>query len=176
VDAHKNFAYSTVAAAPSPAAAGTSLDVASGDGTKFPTPPFNATVWPSGAQPTTSNAEIVRVSAIVGDTLTIARSQESTSARSVVVGDQIAATITVKTITDLENIKLFQNEYVSSEDETIRANSQVIIEDFYEIGSGFVTELASTALLAIDTDSDETIGFNYGVDPYGGFIEILTTA
>lgn len=102
VDAHKNFAYSAVATAPSPATSGTSLVVTSGDGAKFPTPPFNATVWPTGANPTVANAEIVRVTAISTDTLTITRAQESSSARTVVAGDQIAATITAKTLTDIE--------------------------------------------------------------------------
>lgn len=102
-DAHKNFAYSLVATAPSPATSGTSLVVSSGDGAKFPTPPFNATIWPIGLQPTTSNAEIVRVTNISTDTLTITRTQESSSARSVIIGDQIAATITVKTLTDVES-------------------------------------------------------------------------
>jgi len=60
-DVHKNFAYSTVATAPSPASSGTSLVVQAGDGAKFPTVPFNATVWPAGLQPLTTNAEIVRV-------------------------------------------------------------------------------------------------------------------
>lgn len=101
-DAHKNFAYSTVATAPSPASSGTSLVVAAGDGSKFPTPPFNATVWPASTQPTTSNAEIVRVTAISTDTLTIARTQESSSARTIVAGDQIAHTVTAKTMTDAE--------------------------------------------------------------------------
>jgi hypothetical protein len=101
-DAHKNFAYSTVATAPSPATTGTSLVVPSGDGSKFPTPPFNATVWPTAANPLTTNAEIIRCTAIVTDTLTIARAQEGSTARSIVTGDQIAATITAKTLTDLE--------------------------------------------------------------------------
>lgn len=115
-DAHSNFAYSTVATAPSPASSGTSLVVASGDGAKFPTAPFNATVWPASAQPLTSNAEIVRVTAISTDTLTITRAQESTSARSIGVGDQIAATITAKTITDVENagIVLLASSLLSS--------------------------------------------------------------
>ncbi len=102
-DAHKNFAYSTVATAPSPATTGTSLVVASGEGTRFPTAPFNATVWPTGEQPTTANAEIVRVTAISTDTFTITRKQESTSARKIVVGDQIAATITAQSLSDIEN-------------------------------------------------------------------------
>ena len=52
--------------------------------------------------PTPSNAEIVRVTAVAGDTLTITRAQEGTSARTVIIGDQIAATVTVKTFTDIE--------------------------------------------------------------------------
>jgi microcystin-dependent protein len=102
-DAHKNFAASLVATAPSPATSGTSLVVTGGDGTKFPTPPFNATIWPVGVQPTAANAEIVRVTAISTDTFTIARQQEGASARTVVVGDQISANITARTLTDAEN-------------------------------------------------------------------------
>lgn len=101
-DAHKNFAYSTVATAPDPATTGTSLVVAAGDGALFPTAPFNATVWPTGTQPTAANAEIVRVTVVSTDTLTITRAQEGSGARSIVVGDQIAATITAKTLTDAE--------------------------------------------------------------------------
>lgn len=101
-DAHKNFAYSTVATPPSPAGTGTSLVVQAGDGGLFPVPPFNATVWPFGDQAFAFNAEIVRVTAISGDSLTIMRAQEGTSARLIGVNDQIAATITAKTLTDAE--------------------------------------------------------------------------
>lgn len=101
-DAHANFAYSTVATAPSPATSGTSLVVAAGDGAKFPAVPFNATICPASTQPTTTNAEIVRVTARSTDTLTITRAQESTSARTVVVGDQIFASITAQTLVDAE--------------------------------------------------------------------------
>lgn len=104
-DAHKNFAYSTVATAPSPATSGTSLVVSSGDGAKFPLIPFNATVWPVGVQPTTANAEIIRVTGISTDTFsTIVRAQEGTSARSIQVGDQISANITAKVLQDVETI------------------------------------------------------------------------
>lgn len=101
-DAHNNFAYSLVATAPVPAASGTSLVVTAGQGALFPTPPFNVTVWPTGTMPLSTNAEIVRVTVKVGDTFTIVRTQESTSARTIVVGDQIAETITAKTLTDVE--------------------------------------------------------------------------
>lgn len=102
-DAHKNFAYSTVGVAPSPVASGTSLDVAVGDGALFSAPPFNCTVWPAGSSPRSSNAEIVRVTGKTGDTFTIIRAQEGSSARSIIAGDQIAQTITAKTITDIED-------------------------------------------------------------------------
>lgn len=101
-DAHANFAISAVATAPSPASSGTSLVVTAGQGARFPAVPFNATVWPSGSSPDPSNAEIVRVTARTTDTLTIVRAQEGTTARSVVVGDLIAATITKKTLDDIE--------------------------------------------------------------------------
>jgi hypothetical protein len=101
MDAFKNFAISAVATAPSPASAGTSLVVTSGHGARFPAPPFNVTIWPSAALPDPTNAEIVRVTAIATDTLTITRAQESTSARTVVVGDLLAATITQKALDDL---------------------------------------------------------------------------
>ena len=90
----RNFSYSTVATPPSPAASGTSLSVQAGHGARFPDVPFRATVWPSSDIPTQSNAEIVDVTGLVGDAFTIARSQEGSSARSIIIGDQIAAVLT----------------------------------------------------------------------------------
>lgn len=113
-DAHANFAYSLVATAPSPATSGTSLVVTAGQGTRFPAVPFNATIWPVNTIPTPANAEIVRVTARSTDTLTITRAQESTTARTVVVGDQIAATITAKTFTDIENSTVLSSSAIAS--------------------------------------------------------------
>jgi len=106
-DTHKNLAISTVVT--SPGTAGASLSVTTGEGSRFPIVPFNATVWPSGQAPTPANAEIVRVTAIAGDTLTITRGQEATTARAIVAGDLIAATITAKTLTDIETGVNFPN-------------------------------------------------------------------
>lgn len=104
MDPHRNFAIGTISTAPSPAASGTSLTLSSGQGALFPSEAgFNATVWPAGAVPSVSNAEIVRVTAIVGDVFTIERQQEGTSARSIGAGDQFALTITAKSLTDIEN-------------------------------------------------------------------------
>lgn len=101
LDAFKNLSFTTVATAPSPAASGTSLDVAAGTGTRFPAVPFNATVWPANTMPDPTTAEIVRVTGIATDTLTITRTQEGTSARTIVAGDQIAATVTALTLDTL---------------------------------------------------------------------------
>lgn len=107
-DPHINFGYSSVATAPSPATSGLSLVVQTGDGAKFPASgAFNVTVWATGAQPTTANSEIVRVASRSGDTFTLAARAQETSfggpaARTIVVGDQIALTITAKTLQDIE--------------------------------------------------------------------------
>jgi hypothetical protein len=143
-DAHKNFASSLVATAPSPASSGTSLVVTAADGAKFPAVPFNATIWPASAQPTTANAEIVRVTGISTDTFTITRAQESSSARTVVIGDQIAATITAKTLTDVE-----LNVYVTTADQTIPATTEVIFESYLELSASFFYELSADAILVI---------------------------
>ncbi len=85
----KNFSYSTVATAPSPATSGTSLVVSAGEGALFSVGQ-PAVIYPTGVPPLASQAEIVMVTNVSTDTLTITRAQEGTSARTVVVGDQIA--------------------------------------------------------------------------------------
>ena len=93
MDALKNFAYSLVATAPSPATSGTSLIVTTGQGSYFPATPFDATIWPAGVQPSNTNAEIVRVTNVSTDTLTITRAQYGTTAQAITVGYQIAQTV-----------------------------------------------------------------------------------
>jgi hypothetical protein len=102
VDQVVNFAYSTVATSPIPDTTGLSLSVAEGTGSLFPTPPFNATAWPPNVQPLKSNAEIVRVTAVDGDTFTIERAQEDTDAQTITVGWQIAQNITKELIDQIE--------------------------------------------------------------------------
>ena len=100
-DTHSLFGYSTVATAPSPANSGTSLVVASGDGSKFAIGQ-NVVVCPANTIPLSSNAEAVRITNISTDTLTITRQQEGTSARSILVGDQIFNAITPLVLTVIE--------------------------------------------------------------------------
>lgn len=102
-DAHLNFAVSLIAVAPIPAASGTTFNVTAGEGALFPAAPFNVVVWPAGANPTASNAEVLRVTSKgTGDNWTATRVQESSVARSIALGDQISAAITAKLLTDIE--------------------------------------------------------------------------
>lgn len=116
LEALTNFAYSTVATAPSPASSGTSLVVQSGDGAKFPNPPFWIVVWAAGANPLTTNAEVCAVTAVSTDTLTIVRAQDGSSARSIVVGDQVMLGMTAAL---LEQIRLNPKVYGRFYDEFV---------------------------------------------------------
>ncbi len=101
-----NLAYSTIPSggAPSPTGSGSSLKVASAaDRATFPTPPFMATVWPSGVAPTLSNAEIVQINGTTStDGFTMVRAQGGTTAKNIVAGWQIAATVTITPFDDIE--------------------------------------------------------------------------
>lgn len=102
-DAHVNFGYSLVATPPSPALSGGSLVLRAGDGALLPAVSFNMIVWPVEQLPLASNAEIVRVAVVNGDTLTILRAQEGSTAKAILAGYQVAVGITEKTITDIES-------------------------------------------------------------------------
>src|SRR3954469_5997730 len=95
-DAHANLAYTTVVTAPTPPSSGLTLVVTSA--VSFPATPFNAIIWPASAQATTANSEIVRVTNIATNTLTITRQSEvlAGGARTILVGDQIANVATKK--------------------------------------------------------------------------------
>lgn len=120
-DSHKNFAVGTVATAPSPATSGTSLTL-SADFNPAPTPPYNVIICPSGSQPTAANAEVARVTGDSSGVLTITRAQEGSTARTVIVGDQVCAGITAKTLTDIETA-IPVVAYVQLSDTTLGSNA-----------------------------------------------------
>jgi hypothetical protein len=103
-DPVRNFAFTTVEVAPTPADTGTAITPV--DPTLFPDPTdegfFNVVVFPEGEQPNIDNAEIIRVRSFSsGEWDEIEREQEDTQAREIQVGDQIMLGVTAKTITDL---------------------------------------------------------------------------
>lgn len=88
----KNGATTTVATAPTPATSGTTLTVATGTGTRL----FAgmAVLHPSSAVPTAANMEVVTITDVTGDVVTMTRAQESSAARTVVVGDTLTQGLT----------------------------------------------------------------------------------
>lgn len=117
-DPHGNGIFTHVAVAPSPATSGTTLTVTAGYGATIAallalagtTGQVNAVVYPDGSTPGLGNTpEILRVTGVAGDVITIARAQEgwslqAPSARSIVVTDILSFSITAKHFQDLERV------------------------------------------------------------------------
>lgn len=86
-----NNASSTIAAAVGPG--DTSMSVASGEGTKFPT--LAAGDWfPATAITASGAVEIVKVTARAGDVMTVTRAQDGTAARAFAAGDALELRMT----------------------------------------------------------------------------------
>lgn len=88
-------------------AAATSIVLQAGQGSRLPAPSFNLIWWNSTDYPNPANdpnVEIVRVTGVATDTLTITRAQESTSASTKNTGGKtysLVLGITAKMITDI---------------------------------------------------------------------------
>lgn len=87
-----NLATSTLAAGI--AAGATSITVPAGEGARFPVPNEEGQWFPLLLVGGTGLFEIVRCTARFGDTLTIARAQEGTTAKAFVAGDRVDLRIT----------------------------------------------------------------------------------
>lgn len=99
MDVRQNFGYSTIQNTPS--TGGTSFIVETGHGTRF-LANTNVVVCPLGERPTVDNAEVVRITGISTDTLTVTRAQEGTSAVDVDTSYQVFDAITKKDFDDIE--------------------------------------------------------------------------
>ena len=162
--AKNNFTITTVATAPSPATSGTSLVVAAGTGSLFA---LNepAIIFPVNDQPLVANAEIVMVTNVATDTLTITRTQESTSARTIVEGDIIIQGITAKDWNDL--ITLVSGKITAFAD----PNADRIV--FWDDSAGaFAALTASTGL----TISGTNMTVRTSSATQTGIVELATTA
>lgn len=94
MDDISNFAYSTVAVAPSPPTSGTTCVCQTGDGVNFPTPPFDLVFWPPNAKATAANAEITRCTGVSSDSFTFTRGAYGTTNQSIAAGWQMSQNIT----------------------------------------------------------------------------------
>lgn len=147
-DAHANFAQSSVSTPPSPALSGTSLHVLPTTGSQFPATPFNASAWPNGSVPSDYNTEIVRVTNITGDVLTIVRAQEGTTAQPIDTTYVVGASVTVKTLTDIESAVATATAGVTSLGAAIG-----YLEEFIASSSGPVVVANSSAQTTLSSIS-----------------------
>ena len=81
----QNLAVGIVATAPTPATSGTTIVLQSGHGATFPSAPFYATLTPPNQISSSLNSEIVLVTTVSTDTLTVVRAQKGTTAKSIAV-------------------------------------------------------------------------------------------
>jgi hypothetical protein len=162
MDAHKNFAYALVGVAPAPAASGLQVTLEAGGGARMPAVPFNATVCPPNVVPLPGNAEVVRVTNVVGDVCTIVRAQEASNARAIAIGDQFFAAITAKTLTDVEqavDAVSAQLAVVSgqvSAETAARTAKDDVLSQALSVVSTAVSNVLSIALLASSLAASET--------------------
>ncbi len=120
-----NNADTTLGSAISPTA--TAITVASGTGAKFPAPAtgqyFTATLFSS---PTGLPNEIVRVTARAGDTMTVVRGQEGTTAQAWSVGDTLSNFVTAEFLNQLVDAGSLQSQSGNYAQDTGTANVAAI--------------------------------------------------
>jgi hypothetical protein len=103
-DAHANGASSSVATLPTPANSGVTLGLTPGTGVKFSaTPPYDCTITnPTGEK------EIVRVTGLTTDTITMIRAYEAIGGQqspiNIAAGATVVQSVTTKTLTDIEGL------------------------------------------------------------------------
>lgn len=139
-----NLGYATIAVAPSPATSGTSLTVANGLGSLFPSSNFTVTIYPPNTPPLASNAEICLVSSRTGDVFTIVRAQEGTTAKTIATGWQIANTATKIAFTDIQNAMI---QFVSA-GSTKAGASEVVFSNSNGISFGANGQTITAAVAA----------------------------
>lgn len=134
----KNNAFSTLAS--SITASNTGIVVAAGEGSRFPTLTsgdyFYATLESTGG-----TTEIVKVTARSGDTMTIVRAQEGTSAQSFLTGSRIELRVTVGNVEGGTYTPAGTSAVARVIQDKLR--ERVSVKDFGAVGDGVTDDTAA---------------------------------
>lgn len=125
--------------------ASTSIALAAGDGSKFPTLGAGD-YFPATISKPDGTLEIVRVTARSGDTLTVTRAQEGTTALAFDAGSLIELRLTAAIVEALEN---------SYDKQTITANTVLDTNTEYVTGNGL--RIVNGAILKIPNTTKLTV-------------------
>jgi hypothetical protein len=160
-DVAKNFAKGTLVAGIDDT--DTELTVDTGQGLRFPATPFNAVIWNVTDFPDPAddpNVEIVRVTAISTDTLTITRAQEGTAAaehNSEGKAYQIVAPLTAKVINDLGTIILMDLVSFVGTVAAFDATGLYVEKDAGVTIIGDVADSFNSTFVKVDDDNQQVI-------------------
>ena len=169
-DAHGTLVATLLTNAPG--AGGTTFNVTAGTGALFPAVPFNCTVWTANTLPVraasqlgipnSALAEVVRVTNVTGDVLTVTRAQENTTAQNWGVGAVIGNTITALDITAIEanalggTVTTLSEPVTAGHMATFADTTGKILQDGGAPATGTVTPTGSITSGHIATFADNT--------------------
>lgn len=167
MDQAKNFAKGTVSTGYDDVA--TSIVLNTGDGAKFPAAPFNAVWWNSTDYPDPADdpdKEIIRVTAIATDTLTVTRGQEGTGAQAKELEGKVyklIAPLTAKVINEeMLPVSLAGNDYAVTTPDALQFNVggscvfSVSGANYRLAAASMVLELAGGIAALGDVDENDT--------------------
>jgi len=157
----KNFAVTNVTNNPS--TGGTSMTVTASSSTLFPVPAvdgaFMAIVKPSSVEATSTNSEIVRVTAISGDTWTIEREQEGTTAKNIASGWDVFLGVTAGLIDGIDSDKADTVHTHAESDITDLGSylTDITGENIGDLADVVITSVGDNDIVAYDTSTSKYI-------------------
>lgn len=144
------------------ASSDTSAQLQPGDGSNMPPIPFKLTITPYGLLPTKANSEIVLVTAISTDIVTITRAQDGTTAQSFPAGSIIGNGIYIEDVQTALDAKANASDLTAHTSNTSNPHSvtkaQVGLENVSNLApADMPVSTAQAAALALKANANATV-------------------